>query len=1397
MSCTNIFKEEHVLKCMERLFVCLFVLGLFFGNVSALDGAVVDEDVSLWDKIIFFIQNFRITGFAIDAGLSKGEVLSGDFVIGLDDDEFLPSDSLIVVRNNGSEYEFLLRDLISLEESEGGYFLNDFDLSGEGVGFGGDVVSPDVDFVLNVSREVFNESSNESYFFDEEVSGSVNVDEDFVLELGENDTVRLVSGDVGLNFSESMVVVSTNYTFREGIELLVDLRELNVSLAEGEVEVLLVVQGFEVLSEVGIVEDESVEFVASQGLEFEAMADGDVVIEFVDPSPANASHVYNSIYVNYTVTPSSTYSFIDFDDSLVAWYRLDNDSSVGEDDTLVYDWSGNGNNGTVSSFNVTYNSTGRFGGAYDFSEGNTGVINLGDDASMNMTESISIGIWFRAVSFNPVYANFLFSHGVPTSGAGFQIRFWSSGLMNFQIGNETSGGVMTVDSSSGAIEVGQWYHAVAIIDGDNDMGYLYLNGEEVGSVDVTGYKFDSSGDDWHIGLGRYSNFYPLNGSIDEVAVFNRSLSVEEVVALYNATNTYHNFVNQDVGNHSFQVFAVDDGGVLNFTEERVVEFSIDDVYPVFYDYSDDNNTVIDSGVGSFGVSVNDTNGTVLLEVNGNNVTATNVSNVYTANYTFSFGGNYSYKWHSFGSGMNGNHNVSGTRVYHVNSSSDIVAPNIVLILPADNALEQTNSTPDFSFNVTDDKAAELVCTLWIDDVAYGTNSSVVNAESTTITANVSVSNGIKDWWINCSDGNNSDVSEVRKYISMVANTSDLLFESAFEGSLSVWQTDTYNTWSIKGLDSETGDNWRDTLIAIDHVAEVPAYGDTVTHGQFGNWDSTWNEDVYADFEADPEGSGSQALHFIQPDTLHYSNMDCVAENDPYDCCTGVDEGSCNFTDGDCVGEGDPYGCCTSSGVGYCDTYNSGRLSLALFYEETGSKFEDGYVKYKMRFSEGFAALSDSSDGMDWFVLSELRGENSSDDPLWRALLSIHKENGVGEPLYWSAIKDDKVGASWTTSDGHGWSETNTDVEVPVGEWFTLEIYHKVGDSENGRFWAAVTPDGGAQQVIFNITNTMQNRDAVGTDWVHDWQCFKMYEQGWPIYYAAHTAGAPLEIWYDDFEYWGSLPSTAEGESYAIVSLNSPVNLTSTADTAVTFNCSVTSSSNLTNMTLYLNSTGSWGASETVEVGGTMNQTEFVKTLSAGSYIWSCLARDINNVATFATNNFTLTISSSDSSVDSSGGAGGVGVGSPTYIVGGLEEGAVRVFLAGYEMDFSVGGVSHNLRVDSVGEDSAVVTVSSEAQTRELGVGEEWKVDLDRDGVYDLLVRLDSVLLGKAEVFVLEISEEYEFEVVEGEGGVVETMSEVVKDIGESVKVNWEWVVGILVVLGLILGRILWEKFNKH
>ena len=102
-------------------------------------------------------------------------------------------------------------------------------------------------------------------------------------------------------------------------------------------------------------------------------------------------------------------------------------------------------------------------------------------------------------------------------------------------------------------------------------------------------------------------------------------------------------------------------------------------------------------------------------------------------------------------------------------------PTVYLESPANNTLNTTSVQPEFRFNITDLDSSLFNCTLYINNsgtiTAFGADSDVSSDTSTNITANASLSNGNYYWWVNCTDAENVDKSEIRNLsISITAET---------------------------------------------------------------------------------------------------------------------------------------------------------------------------------------------------------------------------------------------------------------------------------------------------------------------------------------------------------------------------------------------------------------------------------------------------------------------------------------------------------------------------------------------------------------------------------------------------------------------------------------------------
>ena len=156
-------------------------------------------------------------------------------------------------------------------------------------------------------------------------------------------------------------------------------------------------------------------------------------------------------------------------------------------------------------------------------------------------------------------------------------------------------------------------------------------------------------------------------------------------------------------------------------------------YPSFSNYWDDNASLSNSGTGHFNVTVANTNGTVLLEINGQNITAKNLTaNMYNATYYFSSSGTYTYRWHSWGNGTYGEHNVSSDQSYTVNST-DTVYPSFSNY-DDDNATLTDTGTGNFNVTVTNTNG-----TVWLE--INGQNITASNSAGNTYNATYTFTEG--------------------------------------------------------------------------------------------------------------------------------------------------------------------------------------------------------------------------------------------------------------------------------------------------------------------------------------------------------------------------------------------------------------------------------------------------------------------------------------------------------------------------------------------------------------------------------------------------------------------------------------------------------------------------------
>ena len=234
--------------------------------------------------------------------------------------------------------------------------------------------------------------------------------------------------------------------------------------------------------------------------------------------------------------------------TLIAHYPLDGNG---------IDVSGNSLNGTETNLTAADDKDGNAGMATEFLANSS--IDVYDTAAFNLglEGSRTLSYWYKTTStttYNGIFCN---GTGAWYSGMLTGLNWGDAGNLLFACGAEGFGGlpnVAAVSTTNGNMNDGAWHHVVGVIDGVNNLMYLYIDGVKTkikkysvfgatgGTLNSDSTELDLTGVGYKIipstgftGIGKTPYGQQFYGTLDELFVYGDVLSASDIGSLNNGT----------------------------------------------------------------------------------------------------------------------------------------------------------------------------------------------------------------------------------------------------------------------------------------------------------------------------------------------------------------------------------------------------------------------------------------------------------------------------------------------------------------------------------------------------------------------------------------------------------------------------------------------------------------------------------------------------------------------------------------------------------------------------------------------------------------------------------------------------------------------------------------------
>ncbi|MBL7114078.1 MAG: hypothetical protein ISS19_19240 [Bacteroidales bacterium] len=193
----------------------------------------------------------------------------------------------------------------------------------------------------------------------------------------------------------------------------------------------------------------------------------------------------------------------------------------------------------------------------------------------------------------------------------------------------------------------------------------------------------------------------------------------------------------------------------------------------------------------------------------------------------------------------------------------------------------------------------------------------------------------------------------------------------------------------------------------------------------------------------------------------------------------------------------------------------GRVQGNLYGSSNG--FTNLYYTIRLYLPHDLDTLKYGTAQVHWFTLMEFwNNPNWNGDPYpFRVSVNLQRMGYVPDSLHFGVRGEMNTD---TDSEAVVWNSPDTNFSVPINTWMKIEINYIQGDSTTGRFFMAVTPDGGSRTVVCDVTGYTYHPSNPNPDGLNYFSPFKLYTSD-DVVDTLRNWGKLANVYWDDFEIW--------------------------------------------------------------------------------------------------------------------------------------------------------------------------------------------------------------------------------------------------------------------------------------